>query len=141
MTIEAYDKAHEGAFRIEYEALCRKYGMIVNGCGCCDSPYTEDLGGREDKLAKHLGHLFGPPEPPPAPRPAVNYRCDYCGAGRVTSGGPPVCECVRKMYEDAGGVGLLPAMRPIDPREDQLAASQAESERTDDGPDPDLQAG
>ena len=31
------DKAKE--FLKEYEKLCQKYGMGLQGCGCCGSPY------------------------------------------------------------------------------------------------------
>lgn len=137
----------EEGFKLGYQALCRKYGIIIDSCRCCP-PMVEVL--KEETRDRELAHNFHflfddplPPDPPPAPRPAVKYRCDYCGAERATDKGPPVCECVRKTYEAAGGVGLLPTMNRVDPREELLAAGKTEP---DDGrdharPDPDLQAG
>ena len=33
----------EKEFLKEYELLCQKYNMGFNGCGCCGSPYLEDI--------------------------------------------------------------------------------------------------
>lgn len=110
--IQQYVKAREAAFRIEYEALCRKYGMIIDSCGCCNSPFTTDLKGREDDLTAHLEHLFGQPELPPPPVP-VEYQCEYCGLTETTDKGPPVCGCVRDAYNREGGTGLVPTMTPV----------------------------
>lgn len=41
------------AFLDEYEALCSKHGLFVEGCGCCDSPYLETVG----DLSDHIAHL------------------------------------------------------------------------------------
>ena len=30
-------------FLLEYEALCRKHGIALDGCGCCGSPYLVDI--------------------------------------------------------------------------------------------------
>lgn len=30
-------------FLKEYELLCQKYKMGLQGCGCCGSPYLNDL--------------------------------------------------------------------------------------------------
>lgn len=31
-------------FLVEYEKLCKKYKMQIRGCGCCDSPYLDEIG-------------------------------------------------------------------------------------------------
>ena len=36
------------AFLEEYEALCRKYHVHVDSCGCCNSPYLSDYAGESD---------------------------------------------------------------------------------------------
>ena len=33
----------ECEFLREYEKLCQKYGMGLIGCGCCGSPYLNDI--------------------------------------------------------------------------------------------------
>jgi hypothetical protein len=34
-------KAKFTAFMAEYEALCRRHGLLVNSCGCCNSQWVE----------------------------------------------------------------------------------------------------
>ena len=34
-------------FLVEYEKLCIKHEMFINGCGCCDSPYLDEIGNIE----------------------------------------------------------------------------------------------
>jgi hypothetical protein len=43
------------AFLREYEALCQKYGLFVEACGCCDSPWIEEAD--EGERAEHIAHL------------------------------------------------------------------------------------
>lgn len=43
-------------FLIEYEVLCSKYKIYLDGCGCCNSPYVEDASRTED-LPEHFKHL------------------------------------------------------------------------------------
>ena len=58
------------AWAAEYETLCRKYEIIVDGCGCCKSPYPIDLKtyhfavkeGADKWLADHFAHLWGEEE-------------------------------------------------------------------------------
>ncbi len=52
------------AFLKDYEAVCQRHGMIVGGCGCCNSPYLLEAGalGIPDNI-KHLRREAGlPPE-------------------------------------------------------------------------------
>lgn len=47
-------------FLEEYEAVCRKYGVYVGACGCCDSPWlvdVEDEEWKDDPTKEHLEHL------------------------------------------------------------------------------------
>jgi len=37
------DKTRVRNFLREYYQLCRKYGLIVDACGCCESPWLSDL--------------------------------------------------------------------------------------------------
>jgi len=37
--MEARESERRAAFLQEYEAICRKYGAIVDSCGCCP-PYV-----------------------------------------------------------------------------------------------------
>lgn len=32
-------------FATEYESLCRKYGLQINACGCCNSPWLTEIDG------------------------------------------------------------------------------------------------
>lgn len=41
---------NELAFIIELEALSRKYNLIISGCGCCGSPFIEELEDKELQL-------------------------------------------------------------------------------------------
>ena len=34
-------------FLVEYEKLCKKYKTQIMGCGCCDSPYLDEIGNIE----------------------------------------------------------------------------------------------
>lgn len=38
MTTESLTEARRAAFLIDLEALTRKHGIAVTGCGCCGSP-------------------------------------------------------------------------------------------------------
>lgn len=40
-------------FAKEYEALCRKYGLQIDSCGCCNSPWISSL---EERGFAHLGN-------------------------------------------------------------------------------------
>jgi hypothetical protein len=31
------------SYLTEYKELCKKYGIEIYGCGCCGSPYLDDL--------------------------------------------------------------------------------------------------
>ncbi len=50
------DIESERLFLREYEALTRKYNLIVNSCGCCFSPWVTapDAGQSVEKHIKHL---------------------------------------------------------------------------------------
>lgn len=37
------DKERAKAFLKEYYKICTKYGYVVDGCGCCDSPFLTDV--------------------------------------------------------------------------------------------------
>jgi len=44
------------AFLKEYYALCKKYNLCVDACGCCNSPWIyEPL--NEERLVEHIEHL------------------------------------------------------------------------------------
>ena len=47
------------AFLREYEALIRKHGVFIGGCGCCDSPFMEWFSGHPEDWTpeKHIAHL------------------------------------------------------------------------------------
>lgn len=42
---------YEG-FLTEYEALVTKYGIIIDGCGCCGSPYVCSLKDRVNQFGE-----------------------------------------------------------------------------------------
>lgn len=45
----------ERDFLAEYGELCRRYGVVVDSCGCCKSPWlTESSAGG---VEEHLAHL------------------------------------------------------------------------------------
>ena len=44
-------------FLREYEKLCRKYGVYVGACGCCDSPWIV-LAKDETDIDLHIEHLI-----------------------------------------------------------------------------------
>jgi len=43
-------------FLKEYEALCKKYGLFVSACGCCDSPWVV-VADSEKEIDEHIEHL------------------------------------------------------------------------------------
>jgi len=50
-------------FLKEYEILCKKYKIIIDGCGCCGSPfiYSEKEmqdGNFEEELKENIEHLM-----------------------------------------------------------------------------------
>lgn len=49
------------AFLVDYERLCRTYGLYIWACGCCDSPDIEDfkIGDPDHWFARHMEHLQG----------------------------------------------------------------------------------
>ena len=44
----------EEEFLKEYEKLCRKYNLIISGCGCCDSPFITDVNDYEKSWAEEF---------------------------------------------------------------------------------------
>lgn len=46
----------EEEFLREYEKLCKKYKMGLQGCGCCGSPYLKDI--NEINYNKKLDKIF-----------------------------------------------------------------------------------
>lgn len=56
-------------FLMEYEDLCKKHGMIIDACGCCNSPSittkeqivswdSDNDSPFETTLAEHIKHLL-----------------------------------------------------------------------------------
>ncbi len=48
-------------FLDEYRKLCLKYGLMIDGCGCCGSPYVmyTDLDDTlEGSVGDHIKHLL-----------------------------------------------------------------------------------
>ena len=43
-------------FLDEYEALCKKYGVYIGACGCCNSPWL--IKGYEQEIEEHITHLI-----------------------------------------------------------------------------------
>jgi hypothetical protein len=41
------------AFLADYEALCRKHGLCVGACGCCNGPWVQTV----VNLSNHVRHL------------------------------------------------------------------------------------
>jgi hypothetical protein len=44
------------AFLEELTALTRKHGLVIGGCGCCGSPFLEDIG---DEVSPHYQYRYG----------------------------------------------------------------------------------
>ncbi len=51
-------------FLVEYEELCLKFGLVVDSCGCCDSPWVKKPdpnnsgpGSGHGTIKEHLEHL------------------------------------------------------------------------------------
>lgn len=42
------------AFLTEYEALCIKYGLHINSCSCCNSPWVSPI---DNARPLDVGHL------------------------------------------------------------------------------------
>ena len=38
------------AFLQEYEELCRKHSLVIRTCGCCDSPWVDELKDESDSM-------------------------------------------------------------------------------------------
>jgi len=55
MVVEMDKKERFRRFLEEYEQLCRKYGVIVDACGCCDSPWLRKVDSEE--IEWHIDHL------------------------------------------------------------------------------------
>ncbi len=45
-------------FMQEYEAMCRKYGMVITACGCCDGVHLVETGTNSTELAENFEHLY-----------------------------------------------------------------------------------
>jgi hypothetical protein len=59
-------------FLAEYKALCQRYGLCVDACGCCGSPYLQGAAGHLEGRIEHLetqglpSDYLAPAEPPVA---------------------------------------------------------------------------
>lgn len=68
-------QAQKEQFLREYEDLCRRHGLMVEACGCCDSPWIEPVVVPQE-LEEHLQHLrfkadlADPPAKAPTEKPA-----------------------------------------------------------------------
>lgn len=45
------------AFLKEYERLCNKYKMSIDGCGCCSSPFLTDWNSGEFEYIDNLENI------------------------------------------------------------------------------------
>lgn len=44
-------------FLKELEALYRKYNLVIDSCGCCDSPHVSELPSQFDTIEEAIKHL------------------------------------------------------------------------------------
>lgn len=44
-------------FLEELSELTNKYGFVIGGCGCCGSPWVDEIGG--DSVGEELGFVNG----------------------------------------------------------------------------------
>jgi hypothetical protein len=45
-------------FLIDYAKICSKYEIVINGCGCCGSPWLSFEEFNEINLLDNVGHLL-----------------------------------------------------------------------------------
>lgn len=56
-SLDRYEKSVRIAnFLYEYNKLITKYGIYIDGCGCCDSPFLNDIE-YDDDIRDHIEHL------------------------------------------------------------------------------------
>lgn len=49
------NEARAERFLEEYEKLCKKHWVIIDACGCCDSPFL--VAANEEQVKAALDHL------------------------------------------------------------------------------------
>ena len=55
--IDEEDRRKVKGFLKEYYALCKKYGLVIDACGCCNSPWIRQPLFDEEGIRENVEHL------------------------------------------------------------------------------------